>query len=301
LAFFLGDQVYNDLPFWSAPDADEAAIAQDIEQKYVKNWIRRAISRGARLLRAALRRALVFQSRRSRHLNNYPLFQPHLKNTWTPGRRAAWKSAALRMYSMFQLHHGAPVGQPYVIDDINPLSILVADTRTNRTAGTIFDAAATATINAADALAREPDRFGVLITGQSLFDQKSGAFDKNLLDFASDYVLLVRALQRAVAKRPVLCITGDVHYGRILTQGPVTSAVSSRSSPRLPHSSMIRPGTRRRRSIRSTIRCGRSTAKRRTSPNNCNSPRFPDSSSRMRRRNSATISPCFRSRAAAGR
>lgn len=221
LSFFLGDQVYLDLPATQLPDSNEPEIARDIEQKYLANWIPPSNQPSQRgyyeLLSAA---PSVFTPDDHEYWNNYPHFQPQLKNTWTERRRTAWGSAAERMWSVFQLQHGVPLGRPFVINNVAPLSILFIDTRSMRKNGVLFDAAGSATINAwADALVASPDRVGFMVSGQSIFARKSfggSLLDKNLLDFPNEYNVLARAVQRASARRPVLCLTGDVHFGRVL-------------------------------------------------------------------------------------
>jgi hypothetical protein len=216
LSFFLGDQVYNDLPLFDQPLGNEAAIARKLEQKYMKNWIAPSempAGRGYYELLAAA--PAVFNIDDHDYWNNYPLWQPQLLNTYTLEQRRTWRRAAERMHDVFQLHHGAGKGEPFVINDIDPLSILIVDTRYARFDEALFHEPGKVTAWA-DALLSKPDGVGILITGQSIFDHKAGAFDKNMLDFPEGYNALVNAIRRVTAKRPVLCITGDVHFGRVL-------------------------------------------------------------------------------------
>lgn len=221
LSLFLGDQVYLDLPLEETPAGNLPAIAQDIERKYLNNWLPRSVQPFQRgyyeLLSAA---PSIFTADDHEYWNNFPHFQAQLKNTWKPELRAAWTSAAERMWSMFQLQHGVPLGRPFVINDVAPLSILFVDTRSMRKNGVLFDAAGAAVVNGwANALAASPDRVGLMVSGQSIFDRKTlggSLLDKNLLDFPNEYKVLAGAVRRASARRPVLCVTGDVHYGRVL-------------------------------------------------------------------------------------
>ncbi len=63
--------------------------------------------------------------------------------------------------------------------------------------------------------------FGVVASGQSLFDEPTSRLqgtvgDRHLVDYG-DYGEIVGALVRlSRAGRPVLCLTGDVHYGRLM-------------------------------------------------------------------------------------
>lgn len=222
LTLFLGDQVYLDLPVFGAPLVHrDTAIAADLEAKYLANWMPASSLPAQRGYYEVLAAApAVFNADDHEYWNNYPHFQPQLHNTWTPTLRGLWTAAARRLWSVFQLQHGVELGQPFVIDDIAPLSMLFVDTRSTRTGDALFDGDAVEKINAwADAFVESSDRVGVLVSGQPLFAKKSrvgSLLDKNLLDFPKQYDVLVNAVKRVAAKRPVLCITGDVHYGRVL-------------------------------------------------------------------------------------
>jgi hypothetical protein len=63
--------------------------------------------------------------------------------------------------------------------------------------------------------------FGVLVTAQSLFSKPAGELGGAISDFElpnyADYRPVMTQLQRlADAGRPVLCLTGDVHWGRMV-------------------------------------------------------------------------------------
>jgi hypothetical protein len=65
----------------------------------------------------------------------------------------------------------------------------------------------------------------VLVTGQSLFVEPAGKLkgkvaDFELPDYPADYQFIVGQVERvSAAGLPVLCLTGDVHWGRLLRAG----------------------------------------------------------------------------------
>jgi hypothetical protein len=65
-------------------------------------------------------------------------------------------------------------------------------------------------------------RYGLLVTGQSLFRSEAGKLtgtiaDYELADYTADYDFVLTQLERvSAAGLPVVCLTGDVHWGRTL-------------------------------------------------------------------------------------
>jgi hypothetical protein len=229
LTLFLGDQVYLDLPIFSPPDPDEASIATDLENKYAANWFahsKQPFGRGyAEVLSAA---PSAFAPDDHEYWNNYPHVQPQLKNTFAEEARNNWTRAAVRMWSMFQKEEGTDPGDAVMIDEIEPLSILIADTRTDRRNKRLYTPRAKNLITTwAQNLAASQTGVGLLVTGQSLFEHEHGFWgkkaDENLPDYQSDYTHLVAAVKLATSKRPVLCVTGDVHWGRVLAEAGATN------------------------------------------------------------------------------
>ena len=89
----------------------------------------------------------------------------------------------------------------------------------------------------ADALVQSADgtapRYGVLVTGQSLFVEPAGKLkgkvaDFRLPDYPADYQFIVGQVERvSAAGLPVLCLTGDVHWGRLLRAGSASAKPTS--------------------------------------------------------------------------
>jgi len=127
------------------------------------------------------------------------------------------------MYAGFQLPYPAQLGEP-VRFEIAPLSFFVADTRSNKDPDRRFtmsdDAHQQMEQWVSDTIANK--QFGVFISGQSLFTPAIGKIAGAVGDYElpnyDDYGRMLLCLQRlADAGRPALCLTGDVHWGRVVT------------------------------------------------------------------------------------
>ncbi len=223
LTLFLGDQVYLDLPTLQNFGESVDWLAEDFERKYVANWFPLASAMEAGF-HAVLRAAPgVFSPDDHEYWNNYPHAAPFLQNTWRNADN--WTRASIMMWNAFQLQHGVQPGEPVRIDWIDPLSIFILDTRTKRKLDFSQTMSATAAAKLeewADDLVANPTKFGILVTGQSIFEKgvkwlQERAVDAVLADHG-DYPRLIGAVRKVLnAKRPLLTVTGDVHWGRILT------------------------------------------------------------------------------------
>jgi len=218
LSLFLGDQVYLDLPTLQSYDPDLGWLAREFERRYAGNWFMPGgYSEMIRLGPA------VFTPDDHEYWNNFPLPSPIHRTTWDQAGRDAWRRAATAMWSAFQQHGRSQPGEPIRLD-IPPLSIFIADTRSERSPD--FARSMTPQTDAAmgqwasDVIANR--WCGLLVTGQSIFVEKSGwlsgrSADSQLADYR-DYKSLVGHVRRIVdAGRPVLCATGDMHWGRLLS------------------------------------------------------------------------------------
>jgi hypothetical protein len=154
--------------------------------------------------------------------NNYPHPSPFIGNSLHPAGQQRWRQAALALYEGFQLPYPASLGAPTMIE-VPPLSFFVADMRSQRDPGRQFTMAQEA-YNAMGAWVSEVidrKRFAVFVGGQSLFskpaDDLGGAIGDYELPNYADYQPIMQQLQRlAEAARPALCLTGDVHWGRMV-------------------------------------------------------------------------------------
>jgi hypothetical protein len=216
LSLLMGDQVYLDLPTIADFPDDEAELARRFEVDYRENW---ALSEGYSRVLAAAPSACCPDDHE--YWNNFPHASPVIQNSWRADGRARWKAAADQLFSAFQLAHPAALGEPVTID-VPPLSVLVLDQRSQRrddTTATLAPGVLGRVDAWVDRLLAEGG-YGAVVTGQSLLDEPVGSFDGKVADRMlanyGDYPHLMRRLARlADAGRPVLLLTGDVHWGRV--------------------------------------------------------------------------------------
>lgn len=224
LTVLMGDQVYLDLPpIQDFPDR-LTWLAEKFERDYEHNW------RGPLGYAQILHRApSVSIPDDHEYWNNFPHASPFIQNSWTAEGRDRWRSAARAMYEAFQLPY--PSGFDRLVElDVAPLSFFFMDGRTFRDSGRREAVRPEWRRQFGDWTRRVADRgdIGVVVTGQSLFDEParrlSGAVGDWALASYGDFGETVQALERlAAGRRPVLCLTGDVHWGRILEARDGTS------------------------------------------------------------------------------
>lgn len=216
LSLLMGDQVYLDLPTLRNFPDDEAWLAQKFERDYVANW--RGQPGYSQILDAA---PSVSVPDDHEYWNNYPHPSPMIGNSLSANGRGRWRRAAIAMYEGFQLPYPAGLRQPFELD-VDPLSFFIPDMRSLR------DAGRAATMHP-DALARmrkwvdgviARGVYPVFVSGQSLFSEAKGKLGGAVADYElpnyGDYPDVMLQLARlADAGLPALCLTGDVHWGRV--------------------------------------------------------------------------------------
>jgi len=218
LTILAGDQVYLDLPTLKNFPDKLPWLANKFEEDYTRNWSDRLAY--AEVLASA---PSVSSPDDHEYWNNYPHVSPFIANSRTKEGQDRWRAAAQAVYKGFQLAYPAELGDPVILG-VKPLSFFFADTRTdkdpNRSSTMTVEARKKLNDWVSDVIA---DRlFGVFVSGQSLFSQPAGRFtgavgDYDLANY-KDYSEIMRILQRlADAGRPLLCLTGDVHWGRVAT------------------------------------------------------------------------------------
>jgi hypothetical protein len=222
LTLLMGDQVYLDLPTLRDFKDDTVWLAKKFEDDYTTNW---SDSPGfAQVLDAAP--SLLIPDDHE-FWNNYPHTSPLVGNTLHPGGQARWRKAALALYEGFQLPAPSAVGEPTILE-VPPLSFFLADMRSLRDPGRRFTMEAGAHHKLATWVSEVIDRkrFPILVTGQSLFCEPAQELSGSIGDFElpnyGDYADVMRQLERlADAGRPALCLTGDVHWGRVVASRDV--------------------------------------------------------------------------------
>ena len=235
LTLLLGDQVYLDLPTLSNFPNDAKALAERFERDYQVNWCQAEV--GYRDILGAAPSVSIPDDHE--YWNNFPHASPIIQNSWTASGQSNWKKAALAIYDAFQLHQ--PGGHERAFElDVRPLSFFLMDTRTFRDPGRRFSLHpdALAQLKAWAARVRQAGLIGVVASGQSLFDEPTSRLkgtigDRHLVDYG-DYEEIVGALvDLSQAGRPVLCLTGDVHYGRLMEVRDLGAGGGTAGRPRL--------------------------------------------------------------------
>lgn len=230
MTLMAGDQVYLDLPLFEDLPESDPALSRVIGTKYQKTFL--SDGRSTAGLESALSRApTVCLPDDHEFWNNYPFRQVQLPGTWTQSGRDLWASVGQAMYEDYQ-QGGTPGTAPsFWRFDVQPLAILMLDTRCNRKQsfraadGLMRDDAASAVLAWETSLlaskgTAEP-LIGILAGGQALFVEKPSSTVAELLDAQYESYdqykqVVVGALSRlADAGVPVVFLTGDVHWGRI--------------------------------------------------------------------------------------
>jgi hypothetical protein len=220
-----GDQVYLDLPSQQNLPKDKRQLAQTLGKKYQYNWFSAALNQPG--LADVLRHGPVFCVPDDHEFwNNFPLAQAQLNNTYHASDRQNWCELATRLYQRYQMSPAQAEG--FFRQDIAPLSMLFLDGRTQRDADgeRMFNAATHAAIEGwtQDLLARKQNNepaIGLLSSGQALIIETPGRWARKLADMEmpnyKDFSVVIAALERLFeAGIPVLYVTGDVHWGRIV-------------------------------------------------------------------------------------
>lgn len=220
-----GDQVYLDLPSQQNLPVDRTALARVLGKKYQLNWFSDGLKQPG--LAGILGHGPVLCVPDDHEFwNNFPLFQVQLNNTHCAEDRNNWRELAMRLYERYQMSPAQSDG--FFRQDIAPLCMLFLDGRTRRDSEgeNMFNAATHAAIIQwkNDLLARKKSgvaAVGLLNSGQALVIEKPGIWDRHVADMEmvnyKDYEQIRNALfELFIAEIPVLYITGDVHWGRIM-------------------------------------------------------------------------------------
>ena len=218
-----GDQVYLDLPSQQNLPDDRISLAQVLGKKYQANWFSSHLKQPG-LADVLSHGPVLCVPDDHEFWNNFPYFQVHLNNTHREKDRTNWREVATVLYERYQMSPAQSEG--FFRQDIEPLSMLFLDGRTHRASHTMFNAATCAALEQwkKDLLQRKQNHqpaVGLLSSGQALVIEKPGVWDRNLADMEmvnyEDFTKIKNALQELFAAEiPVLYITGDVHWGRIL-------------------------------------------------------------------------------------
>lgn len=214
-SILMGDQVYLDLPTLENLPGGPKPLAAIFEERYLSNWKGGEGSKGFDgILGAAPFFAL---SDDHEFWNNYPHRSPIIQNSWTAAGRENWRIVSKAMFRGFQAANPDDPGEPIRVD-LDEVSFLLLDTRFERQNNTFLPPGGQAAITSwVDAL-NANNRIGVIVTGQSLYADAAGAFTGAVADYEypdyKDFSSVVEQL--AKVKPPLICLTGDVHWGRVV-------------------------------------------------------------------------------------
>jgi hypothetical protein len=206
-----GDQVYLDAPsFWTiVPATNDDEIRRRLIEIYLAAWTQ---APGFQDLLAD--GPNLFTSDDHDYWNNAPHWSATVPASLDKTLRETWWTAAHDLYRAFQ----RPMPPGTTIIRMDGLSVLVADTRTDRDADPKRGAKFMSTddLQAVSDWAGGLTTPGCLVLGQLLFTGTAGwkgrFTDYGLPDFPQ-YADLLAALDRAA--HSVVILTGDVHFGRV--------------------------------------------------------------------------------------
>ena len=238
LSILAGDQVYLDLPTLKNFEDDEVWLADKFERDYIDNW--RGPDGYARVLDAAPSVSIPDDHE---YWNNFPHPSPFIQNAWSQDGRDRWRKAAQAMFRGFQLPYPNNLGEAFILD-VPPLSFFIADTRTGKDPDRGFTMPDSEHQRLNDWVDRviAGKRLGVFVSGQSVFEDPISSAKGAIADYElpnyGDFGRIMTTLQRlADGGCPLICLTGDVHWGRIaaaqdITTGrtAITEIISSPSS-----------------------------------------------------------------------
>ncbi|MFJ4192776.1 alkaline phosphatase D family protein [Pseudomonas sp. NPDC089534] len=233
MALFAGDQVYLDAPAWEHLPQTEDALRQALSDKYRRNWLSEMT--GGVGLQQGLSKAPAYCLPDDHEFwNNYPWSQFWKDGTQTAptpsGAVNLWAEAARDLYADYQQGGTDPAAKTSFRLDIEPLSMLFLDMRSQRLADfkhpqglmpaqaeADFKSWANGLINSQQ---KGQPRIGVLASGQTL--SASAAFldeigDAELANYETQYRMIIDTLdllgQHGIQ---VVFLTGDVHWSRVM-------------------------------------------------------------------------------------
>jgi hypothetical protein len=201
-------------------------LAQALGKKYQTNWFSAGLQQPG--LAEVLRHGPILCIPDDHEFwNNYPLFQAQLDNTHCAEDRATWGELANRLYERYQ--RSPAQRQGFFRWDLAPMSMLFLDSRTQRDAvgDAMFNGATLAALTQwkQDLLARKQQQLpavGLIGSGQALLMEKPGFWARHCADMEMvnyrDFAQLEAVfIELFAAEIPVIYITGDVHWGRIVS------------------------------------------------------------------------------------
>ncbi|PMW98921.1 hypothetical protein C1X59_18955 [Pseudomonas sp. FW215-R2] len=230
MVLLAGDQVYLDLPLHEDLPGNEPALSRMLGDKYAKHWLSREkqINGLDPLLQLAPTACIPDDHE---YWNNAPHFSPWLPCTYTAQSRQMLASAGRNLYEDFQLGGDPASHQGAQRIEVDPLRMILLDTRSDRDPGGAYDGRYGLMSKATedDLVQWQNDllndhragklTIGVLAAGQTLFSKAPPWYsewaDSDLQSYAQ-FGIILRVLRTVCeAGIPVVFLSGDVHYSTI--------------------------------------------------------------------------------------
>jgi hypothetical protein len=209
-----GDQVYLDNPWYEVLPRSRSGLAKRFLDKYLATWVPGGGQTGLSHLLAE--GSTYFLADDHEFWNNHPNWGP-LVASRLQGARDDWETVAKALYRSFQ---ALPDQDPKKSQRffVGPLEFYLIDTRFGRQAGDA-EFMDPAELDGLLAWLQDGTTPGVLVLGAPIFTEPAGWFssrfaDRSLANYAQ-YARLADAL--LASRRPILALTGDVHFGRYAT------------------------------------------------------------------------------------
>lgn len=223
--FLAGDQVYLDLPSLQNLPKEKTKLTQILGKKYLTNWFSAQLSQPGLADLLAHGPVLCIPDDHE-YWNNYPYSQAQLNNTHSAEDKGNWRYVATLLYQRYQMAPAQNDG--FFRMDIEPLCMLFVDGRSVRDDADdhMFNKASINALEqwANDLLSRKAANLsavGLLSSGQAFLMEKPDSWSRRLVDAEmpnyKDFETLKTTLAKLInAGVPVIYITGDVHWGRIV-------------------------------------------------------------------------------------
>lgn len=219
LTLLLGDQVYLDIPTLMIYQDKEAWLREKFGGDYSNNWRSAAGKNGYWDILSAAPSVSIPDDHE--YWNNFPHPAPLLPLSWDDDGRKRWRKVASDLYDAYQRPFSGSKATVQI--DVPPLSFLLIDSRSDRqeNGSRALLENALEEVQAWAARVASSGWFGVVATGQSLLAERHARWRKQVVDSGmadhGDYAGLVKAISDLAAQgRPVVLLTGDVHWGRVV-------------------------------------------------------------------------------------
>lgn len=214
----LGDQIYLDWPADVAPWRLRRGGYRLVGDRYARYWGDDAYRR----FLAAVPNIVVPDDHE--FWNDFPESQVQLPITWMPALRDDFAQAAREYYRLFQGLLNQDAGKhPWSIVSLPPVSIFVADTRSERSPvkDRQHSIMSKEQWEALESWQHSLVGPGLLAIGQPVFQRDGDWRDHSLSNFAADYRRLLALLKRSAVgdnkdktAHNIVLLSGDIHSAR---------------------------------------------------------------------------------------